>query len=69
MGTDLKPCPFCGYQAEIDSMTPFRKFLDGEISYGISVSCLSCTAEIMICREDVPEVSIEMVAELWNQRV
>ena len=67
-GNDLLPCPFCGGRAEMDTMTPFTSIFTGMSETGISAYCTDCSAEIMVCRPDVPDVTEEMVAEMWNTR-
>ncbi len=64
----LLPCPFCGGRAEMDTMTPFTSIFTGMSETGISAYCTDCSAEIMVCRPDVPDVKEEMVAEMWNTR-
>lgn len=64
----LLPCPFCGGRAEMDTMTPFTSIFTGMSETGISAYCTDCSAEIMVCRPDVPDVTEEMVAEMWNTR-
>lgn len=34
----------------------------------VTVYCRECQADIGICVEDVPEVTLEMVTEMWNRR-
>ena len=67
-GNDLLPCPFCGGRAEMDTMTPFTSIFTGMAETGISAYCTDCSAEIMVCRPDVPDVTEAMVAEMWNTR-
>ena len=67
--TRLKPCPFCGGEAELDSNISFREFVSGEISRAVSVYCRSCSAEITVCVPDVPDITPEQVADMWNSRV
>lgn len=64
----LKPCPFCGGQAELDSSVHFRAIASGEIERAVSVYCTDCTAEITICVPDVPDIQPDQVAEMWNTR-
>lgn len=52
---DLKPCPFCGGNAEV--------FIDATKYYGCFVSCLKCGAR-------TPNNHIEAIAvSIWNRRV
>lgn len=64
----LKPCPFCGGQAELVSNMHFRAIVSGEIERAVSAYCTDCTAEITICVPDVPDIQPDQVAEMWNMR-
>lgn len=58
--TKLKPCPFCGSEAELYSYQSNKDFLCSKL-YG--VFCKNC-----ICKTDVS--SVEKIAiENWNRRV
>lgn len=69
---DLLPCPFCGSPAELDTHQGYRALVSGRIGNRVVVYCLECSADMGVCREDVPEVSVEaLVAEIvaaWNRR-
>lgn len=62
----LKPCPFCGGQAELDSKRAFREFLSGKTSDSIAVYCTKCCVEISVCVPDVPDIQPEQVVYMWN---
>lgn len=47
----------------------FREFVSGNISTAIEVYCCQCSAGIVVCRPDVPDITPEAVEEMWNQRV
>lgn len=64
----LLPCPFCGGIAEIDTCRPYRSISGGGLGNGIAVYCISCDAEMMRCRADVPDVTAEEMVEQWNTR-
>lgn len=65
----LKPCPFCGGPAELDTRRPFLALSTGKPGTGISVYCVGdCPAEVMLCRGDVEGLTPEMVIDLWNRR-
>lgn len=64
----LKPCPFCGGDAELDTRKWFKSGT-GKIEEGIAVYCLQCPAEISIFMADVPDIDDETIASLWNARV
>lgn len=69
MSEALKPCPFCGNEAELDSRQAYAQFPpNGRQGTRVTVYCLDCGADIGICREDVPDVEPEDVIELWNRR-
>lgn len=65
---ELKPCPFCGGEAELDTLSQYTNVFTGAKETGIAIYCRDCVAEIMICRGDVPDVTPEMVEEMWNRR-
>ena len=71
-GRDLLPCPFCGGEAETDSRRSYRNITTGHMGRAVSVYCLKCNVESMICCEDQPEDSPEdLLAHLidqWNTR-
>ena len=68
----LAPCPFCGGVAEMDTQRGFREIVSGKLSDGVAVYCLSCSADMMLCRPDMRDCSTEdlifMVREQWNRR-
>lgn len=39
---------------------------------GVAIYCTSCNADMMLCREDLPECDtdelIEMITDNWNKR-
>jgi hypothetical protein len=67
---ELKPCPFCGGDAELDTRQGFVYLKSGQPRHGsrMTVYCRECGADIGICREDVPDVYPELVVEMWNRR-
>lgn len=72
MTDQLLPCPFCGGDAEADHMQSYRSMSDGRIDHGAAIYCLSCNANMIICRGDHPELSDEermaIMVENWNRR-
>lgn len=66
---DLKPCPFCGGEAELDEHQVYRNSYTGERESAVAVFCASYGAQHSICRGDVPDVNPAEVVELWNRRV
>ena len=68
MNDELKPCPMCGGPAEMDTLRGYRRWSDGSVGNAIAVYCTECTLEISVCRDDVPDIEPEQVAEMWNRR-
>jgi hypothetical protein len=75
MMEELKPCPFCGEDAELDTQQPYRSCGDGQWQTQVSIYCIGhgeCPAHMSICREDCPGVTTEhLVNDLigkWNTR-
>lgn len=70
--TDLKPCPFCGGEAEMDTWRQYRALVSGNLGCACAVHCLTCEADMSICLEDVTGWTIEEaashVADRWNTR-
>lgn len=68
----LKPCPFCGSAAEQDYMRGYAMYPSGKPDHGAAIYCTACNADMMICREDMPELSDEermaILEENWNRR-
>lgn len=68
----LKPCPFCGGDAESDMMQGFRRMKDGALSNAVAIYCTKCTAQVQMCHEDfkeyAPEDLLTMLTEAWNRR-
>ena len=62
-------CPFCGHAAEVFEKRAYRNITTGDLEHGISVSCPACPAEMLVAPDDVSEVTVEMVVNLWNLRV
>ena len=68
MLSELKPCPFCGGDAELDTMQPYRNFVSGQIESAVAVFCRDCSVQISVCVPDVPDITPEQVVEMWNRR-
>lgn len=71
MTPELKPCPFCGGPAELDTKRPFRSLDSGDLMEAVAVYCHECSAEISECYylESEAEDLIDSVIEAWNKRV
>lgn len=69
---DLLPCPFCGGEAELDSQRGYAQYPSGKPGSGVAIYCATCSADMHLCREDMPDISTEeMVGVLtneWNRR-
>ena len=72
MEKDLKPCPFCGSPAEIDTLRSFRALSSGRVETSCAIYCTACDADMTICYSDVRDMPREDVAgllfERWNKR-
>lgn len=70
--SELKPCPFCGGVAEMDTQQAYRALVGGQIGTRVAVYCTSCNADMGFCREDAPgedrEYLPKWVVEWWNRR-
>lgn len=72
---DLKLCPFCGGAPELDTRRYYMS-LEGRSGSGVAIYCGNydphCSADMMICRADIPECStddlVAILAEQWNRR-
>lgn len=65
---NLLPCPFCGGDAEMDTRQGYLALGTGRPGHRIAVYCRSCNADMGVCIEDVPDITPEQVAEMWNRR-
>ena len=59
--TELKPCPFCGSTAFLNSY-PERK------GFGAVVECTSCLLQMQSITYDTENEAVEKVTEAWNRR-
>lgn len=73
MNEELKPCPFCGGDAELDTMQAYRNISTKGLAYQAAVYCTQCSAHMTFCYADAPGIPREgVVADTinnWNQRV
>lgn len=69
----LASCPFCGGDAESDTMQGFRRMEDGQMSNAVAVYCTKCTAQMTMCHADFPEYApddmLTILTNAWNLRV
>jgi len=71
MADELKPCPFCGGDAELDTSQHFRAFRDGEVLYQVAAYCTSCSASISHYPDDLGltrDHTTDIVVTAWNTR-
>ena len=70
--SELKPCPFCVGDPEIDSRRSYRNISTDNPETGCAIYCTGCGAQMMICYSDVWDWPREDVAahltEAWNKR-
>lgn len=66
------PCPFCGGEAETDTMQAFRALSTGRLENAAAVYCHACTNQMTVCYSDVSDIPRDTVmADLiiaWNRR-
>ena len=58
---DLKPCPFCGRKAFLNSY-PERK------GFGAVVECTSCILQMMTVTYDTENEAEQAAISAWNRR-
>lgn len=68
----LKPCPFCGAPAEMDTRRAYRDTATGALDTAMAIYCTQCTAEKSMCLKDYRGLTTdEIAADLiigWNRR-
>lgn len=65
-GTELKPCPFCGSDAEMDTLMIEPCWWTAEVRCkGIREN--KCSA-LMVCGGDTEGEAVEAVTKAWNRR-
>lgn len=73
MGTELKPCPFCGGVAEQDYRQHYLQFTSGHLDHAAAIYCTNCNCQMSICRGDTRELTDEdrmnLLVKNWNKRV
>lgn len=71
-GAPLLACPFCGGDAEADTLQGFRRMKDGNISTAVAIYCTKCTVQMSMCRDDFPEYQpddlLTILTDAWNCR-
>lgn len=68
---ELKNCPHCDGNVELDTMQGFTPLGGGPIGHQVAISCLECPAQMSFCHDDwdghVDDLVIQ-VCEDWNKR-
>jgi hypothetical protein len=69
---NLKPCPFCDGEAELDTSQAYRALSGGTLGSRAAVYCTRCGADMGFCYEDAPgtprEDIVNQVVNDWNRR-
>lgn len=63
----LKPCPFCGGEAELYSMKRDKRKVLGIYYMIATIKCKRCPAKIEVAGQD-NDRAFKNAAELWNRR-
>lgn len=71
MANELKPCPFCGGEAELDYEQGFF-VASGKSEKRVAIYCTKCDADMGMCYSDFPEYDHDQMAAIladkWNTR-
>jgi hypothetical protein len=71
-GDELRPCPFCGSAAEMDTRQSYRNISTGNLEDACAIYCTSCSAHVSHCYADLRDMARDDVIELarseWNAR-
>lgn len=69
---ELKPCPFCGGEADSDSARNYRNISTGTPEKAAAIYCTKCSADMTWCYRDTPEIErdhvMKLLIEQWNTR-
>lgn len=72
MAAELKPCPFCGGDAEMDIGQNYRNITTSNLEQQCAIYCTSCGAQHSLCYRDFPGICHERVIDdvklNWNAR-
>lgn len=63
----LKPCPFCGGEAELYSMKRDKRKVLGIYYKVATIKCKRCPAKIEVAGQD-NDRAFKNAAKLWNRR-
>lgn len=68
---ELKPCPFCGGDAEMNTHQHYRA-INFKLDTSVAIYCRSCSVTMALARLDNPDASTETLADVlvktWNTR-
>ena len=72
MTETLKPCPFCGADAEQDYYRSYRNISTGLLRRSVAVYCTKCSTDMSLCCEEFsgvdPDDLMAELVESWNSR-
>lgn len=67
---ELKPCPFCGGEVELSSISDYEGYY-----FDLAVTCNGCGVDVVFDTEincpkveDFPEETVRKAIEKWNRR-
>ena len=64
----LKGCPACGTVPECDSKQAYRILSSGEMGEALAIYCPHCDVSLTVCKEDVPDMTMEALLHIWNNQ-
>lgn len=68
----LKPCPFCGGPAELDSQQSYKNITTGNLGLAAAIYCPVCPVNMSLCYEDMWNMDADSVVGFvigaWNTR-
>lgn len=71
MSEEIKPCPFCGGDAEADLARGFVNW-KGNPCNAVAIYCQNCSVEVSMCYGDYPHLTLEEIysecLKIWNRR-
>lgn len=64
----LKGCPSCGTVPECDSRQAYRILSSGALGEALAIYCPRCEISLVVCKEDVPDMTMEALIHIWNNQ-